>query len=182
MIQQTQNNISFGSKFKPTKTLRNVIKDAYAGNFYVEDTAVLTRAINSLINDGKNDVIEITEKTQGYTSFIETLVNGIVKSTENIYSASHTERNRGILRAVRNLAAVRNPKLNFNTLSKNEIISLKPELKGLQDIVNRQKAASDMYNIFDKISDIRARMDMKRHKTNLKDLHGLENKIFDKNI
>lgn len=182
MIQQTQNNISFGSKLAPTKTLKRVISDAYIGELASEDTAVLNKAIKSLINDGKNDIIEITEKTKGYTRFLETSVNDTIKLSSKIFSPNYREKSYQILRTLKVLAKERNPKLNFNELSTNEINALKPELKVLQDIVNEQKPTPDMFNIFDKISDIRAIMDMKRHRTNLDDLHDLENKIFDKNI
>lgn len=145
-----------------------------------EDTAVLNKAIKSLLNNGENDIIEITEKTRGYTTFLETSVNATIKSSNEFLSANYRDKSYKILNTLKDLAKERNPKLEFNDeLSTNKINALKPELKRLKNIINEQKPAPDMFNIFDKISDIRAQMDINRHRTNLNELHDLENKIFD---
>ncbi len=62
MTNIQSNNVSFGSRFVPTEPLRKMFYDSASGYFNNNTKRGIINAIESLLNDGKDDVIEISGK------------------------------------------------------------------------------------------------------------------------
>ena len=119
-------NLTFGSMIKPTSALKTAFSDVTTGEFSAGNSRALTRCLDSLLKDGKNDTIEISDRiAYGGRSFIETFVNGKSVVREEYDPMVYPSKGRMVLLNLKKLVAQRNPKFDCDTLGGYEIKAAK---------------------------------------------------------
>jgi len=111
-------NVSFGSRFVPTEPLRKMFYDSVVGGYSSNNTKRETlNAIESLLKDGKDDVIEILGKR--FDNEVIVRVNGKKETSSYIFGDNFSALGHSVETAIHVLAQKRNKnidlqkKLNF---------------------------------------------------------------------
>ncbi|MBE7709462.1 MAG: hypothetical protein E7Z93_03325 [Cyanobacteria bacterium SIG32] len=177
-----QNNISFGSQLKPTRTLKqgfNLLRNNQYHHPY--DYHNFANSVEAILNDGSDDVIEITKNnTKG---ILMAKVNGKIILTERDYADNAYGKGKIFIGFLTSLANQRNPKVDILELSdyeREEVI--KPIVRDLVNLTfNKQNNNSNslLYEYLDVAENIKNKICEANFK---KIFETLEPKIFNDNI
>jgi hypothetical protein len=169
------NSISFGSKILPNETLKTSINYIKKG---VVPSGNFVKSLDSLLNDGKKDIIEITQKQEkGKRPAIVAKVNN-----KEIISCGYNENEnidkvRSVRYCILELAAKRNPKLALKNMTNYEqkIIS-----SALEDLNNQiiTKKINDIKKIPQILDETKIKIQEQLAKLTTDRLDELQLKIF----
>lgn len=104
-------NVSFGSSFVRTEALRKMFYDSMAGHHSCNSKRETINAIESLLNDGKDDVIEILGNR--YDGQIVTRVNGKKIASDPIWGTDFDALGDSVRASICSLAKKRNKHINL---------------------------------------------------------------------
>lgn len=142
MVNVQNNNIAFGSRFAPTEPLRKMFYDinsSMSGDIMPGKT--ITNALEALLNDGKDDIIEITGNRFGNK------VTAKVNNEEIVSSCIEDLSFKALGNAVRNvivsLAEKRNENLNIYKALNFEDKIVKTHKRKVIDYVNKPETSLD---------------------------------------
>ncbi|MCM1339258.1 MAG: hypothetical protein NC191_06275 [Muribaculaceae bacterium] len=138
-------NISFGSRFVPTEPLRKMFYDTvnHSNCYSKQEKREVINAIQALLNDGKDDVIEILGRR--YDKEVVVNVNGKKGASSDMLGQYFLALGKSVANSICELAKKRNKnidlqkKLNFEdpisqNLKKKLINFVNKERNSLQDI------------------------------------------------
>ena len=142
MVNIQNNNIAFGSRFAPTEPLRKMFYDI---NSSISDDIMpgkaITNALEALLNDGKDDIIEITG------SRFRNKVTAKVNNEEIVSSCVDCTPFKALGNAVRSvivsLARKRNENLNIYKALNFEDKIVKTHKRKVIDYVNKPETSLD---------------------------------------
>ena len=166
---QKVNNVSFGSKFINNSTLRSCFYDAKQGLYKGENLGKLVKSMESLLNDGKTDIIELSstpKRNLCYPSVLAKVNDKVVVS--NVYEPlCQTSECEAIVDILTNLATKNNPKTNFNLLADYEKKAIQPLTENMKTFVKTQSETSNINRFFKTIDRIKYNINEKLYETNL---------------
>lgn len=178
------NNITFGSQFKATDSLKSLFYYVKSGEYSRQERYEIARSLNSISNDGKNDIIEFVENVQRDKSsycmkpHIIAKVNGNNEVVQCIPHPRPWFYSSTIYDVLIKLAQKLNPKLDFNSLSERDIKIVEPEMKKLTDLIQNNKDVPT--KLLEKTNKLLETMNEKLGMKAMDDLCNLGTKIFGK--
>ncbi len=191
------NPINFKSRIVPTEHLKNIIDNA-AVNVMAAETADYGRgviiALNSLLNDGKNDTIQFASHKEtglGYNTPLGTdvFVNGnivmdnyvddlfkeeyeIDKEIDSCFDEIAFNKECAEVALLRFTEDRTNEKIDWNCLSEQELEKIKPFIKDIQSIDPKS------HTIVSKIKDNLKKIDKTLFENSLNELQRIKENIF----
>lgn len=105
-------NIAFGSSFARTEALRKMFYDINCNYGNAKSNRRLFNAIESLLNDGKDDIIEITGKRFGKDVTLK--VNGKVEDSFTLWDQDFPALGSSVHALITSFATKRNKHLNLS--------------------------------------------------------------------
>ncbi len=112
MTNIQSNNVSFGSSFVRTEPLRKMFYDSASCGYFGNNTKrEIINAIESLLNDGKDDVIEISGKRFGKEVIAR--VNGRKRASSDILGESFSALGHSVADSICKLAKKRDKNIDL---------------------------------------------------------------------
>lgn len=182
-INKLENNhIAFGSKFKQNELLEKTYKHIITESQGL--SATFNRSIDSLLKDGKNDVIEIVSKpilnSIIYTDIMQTIVNGKVETEYDYCNVDASDSSYAATKALELLAQKRDNNLRFDVMTDYERAAVEEDIQKISELATQKEQTNKIQDFFEKVKDIKSQIMYNLLDANVKHLKDLEKELFNK--
>lgn len=176
---QQNNSTTFGSKFVPNEALSDAfyaagIKCLNYPSGEAEEGRTFAKIIETLLNDGKNDLIKVTTSPKGSTLTINGKRVSFYSQEAPVSNLADDER---ALKNILYYYLCRGNMKDVNALTQSEVDAIQPSIEAMH-IVTRGKNHTSF--ILKKMDDIYKNINKTINNHALKNLEWLERRIFHK--
>ena len=180
-INKIENNsIAFSSKFKQNELLEKTYKNIATSQQGL--CATFNKSVDSLLKDGKNDIIELVSKPI-VTSFVrkgimQSIVNGKVETEYEYYDVDDCDSCGAAIKVLENLAQKRDKNLKFDVMTNYERTAVEQDLQKISELANQKEETDMIFTFFGNVRGIMKEIKHKLLNANLKHLKNLEKDLF----
>lgn len=182
-INKLENNhIAFGSKFKQNELLEKTYK--YITEESQGLSATFNKSIDTLLKDGKNDIIELVSKPILkpfiLTDIMQTIVNGKVETEYEYCNVDADDSSYAVTKVLESLVQKRDKNLRFDVMTNYEREAVEEDLLKISELATQKEQTNNILGFFEKVNDIKTKIMYKILNANIKHLKDLEKELFNK--